>query len=126
MALTERIRAARDLRSAAKGCDLPKELWEPLTGVSSRRVLAFVAQQCASSGAAPETKAGAKAAWERYRRTFPPFAAGAQGAVPKRRSGAQGKAKAKAQPAPKGRGRAGAKGRGRGRGAGRGEDIKSH
>ena len=53
MALNERIRAARDLRFAAKGCDLPRPVWEPLTGVSSRRVLAFVAQQCASSGAAP-------------------------------------------------------------------------
>ncbi len=57
MALAERTRAARDLRWAAKGCGLPRAVWEPLTGSSSRRVLDLVAQQCASSGAAPGLKA---------------------------------------------------------------------
>ena len=81
MALAERTRAARDVCWAAKGCGLPRAVWEPLTGLSSRRVLDLVAQQCASSGAAPGRTAAAAAAWERYRRTFPPFVGGAHGAV---------------------------------------------
>ena len=83
--------------------------------VSSRPTLDLVAQQCASSAAAPERKAVAAAAWERYLQTFPAMAGGVQGAAPKRRPRAKGKAKAKARPAPKGRGRGAARGRGRGR-----------
>ena len=49
MVVSERDRAARDLRWAAKRCGLPDAVWVPLTGRSARRLLENAAQQCASS-----------------------------------------------------------------------------
>ena len=99
MALADQRRAAQALRCAAKGCGLPRALWGALTPVSSRPTLDLVAQQCASSATDPQRKAAAASAWEHYLQTFPAGAGAVQGAAPKRRPRAKGKAKVRASQA---------------------------